>query len=118
MTFIPIGPESNLAAHFFGRILLQPSSTSTSSRRCLGSNSDAAQLAVIRAGGGIGMCQAGLAAGDPDLVQLFPEEFNPQLMAFLVMHENLKMVPRCRAAFDALADGLLASRGTVQGLNF
>ncbi len=63
------------------------------------------------------MCQAGLAAGDPDLVQLFPEEFNPQLMAFLVTHENLKMVPRCRTAFDRLADGPLACRGTVQDLN-
>lgn len=81
------------------------------------SDSDAAQLAVIRAGGGIGMCQFGLAVHDPDLVQLFPEEFGLQLMTFLVTHENLKMVPRCRAVFDALADGPLACRGTVQDLN-
>lgn len=79
------------------------------------SDSDATQLAVIRTGGGI--CDIGLAADDPDLIQLFPEEFNPQLMTFLVTHENLKMVPRCRTAFDRLADGPLACRGTVQGLN-
>ncbi|WP_339763105.1 LysR family transcriptional regulator [uncultured Hoeflea sp.] len=81
------------------------------------SDSNAAQLAMIRAAGGIGMCQVGLAAHDPDLVQLFPEEFDLHLMTFLVMHENLRMVPRCRAVFDALADGLLAYRGTAQGSN-
>jgi len=81
------------------------------------SDSNAAQLAMIRAAGGIGMCQVGLAAHDPDLVQLFPEEFDLHLMTFLVMHENLRMVPRCRAVFDALADGLLAYRGKTQGLN-
>lgn len=74
-------------------------------------DSNAAQLAMIRAEGGIGMCQIGLAAHDPDLVQLLPAEFDLQLMTFLVMHENLKMVPRCRVVFDALADGLLAYRG-------
>jgi DNA-binding transcriptional LysR family regulator len=80
------------------------------------SDSNVAQLAMIRAGGGIGMCQVGLAARDPDLIQLLAGQFDMQLMTFLVMHENLKMVPRCRVAFDALADGLLAYRGTVDGL--
>jgi DNA-binding transcriptional LysR family regulator len=80
------------------------------------SDSNVAQLAMIRAGGGIGMCQVGLAARDPDLVQLLAGQFDMQLMTYLVMHENLKMVPRCRVAFDALADGLLAYRGTVDGL--
>jgi len=72
---------------------------------------------MIRAGGGIGMRQVGLAARDPDLVQLLAGQFDMQLMTFLVMHENLKMVPRCRVAFGAHADGLLAYRGTVAGLN-
>jgi DNA-binding transcriptional LysR family regulator len=77
------------------------------------SDSNAAQLAMIRAGGGIGMCQTGLAARDPDLVQLFAGQFDLQLKTFLVMHENMKTVPRCRVAFDALADGLLAYRNTT-----
>lgn len=79
-------------------------------------DSNLAQLAMIRAGGGIGMCQVGLAARDPDLVGLFAGQADLHLMTFLVMHENLKMVPRCRVAFDALADGLLAYRGSISGI--
>jgi len=70
-------------------------------------DSNVAQLAMIRAGGGIGMCQVGLAARDPDLVRLVAGEIDLELMTFLVMHENLRMVPRCRVAFDALTEGLL-----------
>lgn len=79
-------------------------------------DSNVAQLAMIRAGGGIGMCQTALADRDPDLVQLFAGQIALQLMTFLVMHENLKMVPRCRVTFDALAEGLLAYRGSIAGL--
>lgn len=77
------------------------------------SDSNVAQLAMIRAGGGIGMCQVGLGARDPDLVHLFAEQVHMQLRTFLVMHENLRRVPRCRVAFDALAEGLLDYRGTA-----
>ena len=78
-------------------------------------DSNVAQLAMIRAYGGIGMCQIGLGARDPDLVHLFPGQIDLQLMTFLVMHENLKAVPRCRVAFDALAEGLLAYRASIAG---
>lgn len=73
-------------------------------------DSNAAQLAMIRAAGGIGMCQVGLASHDPDLVELLPGQFDLQLQTYLVMHETLRTVPRCRVVFDALADGLLAYR--------
>jgi len=76
-------------------------------------DSNVAQLAMIRAGGGIGMCQVGLGARDPDLVQLFAGQIDLQLKTFLVMHENLRRVLRCRVAFDALAEGLLAYRGST-----
>ena len=79
------------------------------------SDSNVAQLAMIRAGGGIGMCQLALGARDPDLVQLLRGQIPLELMTFLVMHENLKMVPRCRVAFDALAEGLLSYRETTTG---
>jgi len=79
-------------------------------------DSNTAQLAMIRAQAGIGMCQVGLAARDPELVQLLEGQFDLQLRTFLVMHENLKMVPRCRVAFDALAEGLLAYRSGVPGV--
>ncbi|WP_375590751.1 LysR family transcriptional regulator [Hoeflea alexandrii] len=76
------------------------------------SDSNVAQLAMIRAGAGIGMSQVGIAARDPDLVELLPGQLKLELMTYLVMHENLKSVPRCRVAFDALAEGLLAYRAT------
>jgi DNA-binding transcriptional LysR family regulator len=74
------------------------------------SDSNVAQLAMIRAGAGIGMSQVGIAARDPDLVELLPGQLKLELETYLVMHENLKTVPRCRVAFDALAEGLLAYR--------
>ena len=80
------------------------------------SDSNVAQLAMIRAGGGIGMSQIGLASQDPNLVQLLPEQIQLYLMTYLVMHENLRAVPRCRVVFDALAEGLLAYLATTPGM--
>ncbi|OBZ93283.1 LysR family transcriptional regulator [Pararhizobium polonicum] len=75
-------------------------------------DSNLAQLAAIRAGSGIGVCQVALARRDPDIVRLFKTEFELPLETFVVMHENLKTTPRCRATFDALVEGLLAYIGT------
>lgn len=66
-----------------------------------------AQLAAIRAGLGIGICQTALAARDPDLVRVLPADFEIGLETSIAMHENLKSTPRCRVAFDALVEGLL-----------
>lgn len=74
-------------------------------------DSNLAQLAAIRAGFGIGVCQVELAKRDPDIVRLFEKEFELPLETFVVMHENLKTTPRCRATFDALVEGLLAYIG-------
>ncbi|WP_428429629.1 LysR family transcriptional regulator [Pararhizobium sp.] len=74
-------------------------------------DSNLAQLAAIRAGFGIGVCQVELARRDPEIVRLFEKEFALPLETFVVMHENLKTTPRCRATFDALVDGLLAYIG-------
>ncbi|WP_420406985.1 LysR family transcriptional regulator [Hoeflea sp.] len=73
-------------------------------------DSNAAQLAMIRAGGGIGMCQTALAAKNPDLVRLLKEHFSLDLQTYLVMHEDLRQTPRCRVTFDALFEGLKAYR--------
>lgn len=75
------------------------------------SDSDLAQLAAIRAGFGIGSCQVPLAARQPDLVHLLPDEFRLELEVWLAMHADLRTTPRCRAAFDGLAAGLLAYLG-------
>jgi DNA-binding transcriptional LysR family regulator len=65
-----------------------------------------AQLAAIRAGFGVGVCQVGLARRDPNLVRVLGDQFEVNLDTWLAMHEDLKGTPRCRAVFDALADGL------------
>ena len=67
---------------------------------------DLAQLAAIRAGFGIGICQVALARRDRDLVRVLPEAFEVKLGTWLAMHENLRSTPRCRIVFDALAAGL------------
>ncbi|MCL6707048.1 LysR family transcriptional regulator [Pseudomonas sp. R2.Fl] len=70
-------------------------------------DSNLSQLAMIRAGGGIGMCQSPLAARDPDLVEILHGVLDLTLETYVVMHESLKTAPRCRVTFDALVDGLL-----------
>ncbi|KAF1034699.1 LysR family transcriptional regulator [Burkholderia lata] len=74
----------------------------------LRTDSNVAQLAMIRAGYGIGFCQSGLAKRDPRLVRVLPDGPAMQLETWVVMHEDLRSSPRCRAVFDALADGLRA----------
>jgi DNA-binding transcriptional LysR family regulator len=64
-----------------------------------------AQLAAIRAGFGVGVCQVGLAKREPSLVRLLPD-FEPRLDIWLAMHEDLKETRRCRVVFDGLAEGL------------
>ena len=75
------------------------------------SDSNLAQMAAIRAGFGIGVCQVALAKRDPDLQRVLEDAFELPLETFVVMHENLKTTPRCRVAFDALVEGLLAYLG-------
>lgn len=70
-------------------------------------DSNLAQLAAIRAGVGIGLCQVGLVCGDADIVRLMPD-FELPLGTWVAMHEDMKSSPRCRVTFDALVEGLLA----------
>lgn len=76
------------------------------SRFALRTDSHLAQLAAIRAGFGIGLCQVALARRDRDLVRVLPAAFELKLGTWLAMHEDLRSTPRCRAVFDALAVGL------------
>jgi DNA-binding transcriptional LysR family regulator len=71
------------------------------------SDSDLAQLAAIRAGIGIGICQVPLAGRDPALVRVMPEAFDLNLDTWVVMHEDMRGVARIRACFDHLAEGLI-----------
>jgi DNA-binding transcriptional LysR family regulator len=72
----------------------------------LRTDSDLGQLALIRAGAGIGICQVGLARRNDALVRVMPRTFSMKLETWVTMHEDLRHSPRCRAAFDALVDGL------------
>ena len=72
------------------------------------SDSDVAQLAAIRAGLGIGFCQARLAARDPSMVRLFKSTLSLNLETWIAMHADLRDSPRCAVTFAALADGLAA----------
>ncbi len=72
----------------------------------LRTDSDLAQLAAIRSGYGIGVCQVRLAQRDSDIVRLLPKTFAFPLDTWVVMHENLRNARRYRVVFDALVAGL------------
>jgi DNA-binding transcriptional LysR family regulator len=69
-------------------------------------DSDLCQLAAIRAGLGLGVCQVPLARRDPELVHVLPEALTFGLGVWVVTHEDLRRVRRVRFAFDALVQGL------------
>ncbi|QBB72287.1 LysR family transcriptional regulator [Pseudolysobacter antarcticus] len=71
-------------------------------------NSDLAQLAAIRAGFGIGVCQSALAAKDKSLVRVLKSKFSLKMDTWIAMHEDLRESPRCAVTFAALAEGLSA----------
>jgi DNA-binding transcriptional LysR family regulator len=69
-------------------------------------DSDLAQLALIRSGAGIGVCQAVIASRDEAIVRVLPKQFSLPLETWITMHEDLRNSPRCRVTFDALVEGL------------
>lgn len=74
----------------------------------LRADSDLAQLAMLRAGLGIGVCQCGIAQRDRQLVRVLPDAFAVELDTWVAMHEDLRESRRCSVVFAALVDGLLA----------
>jgi DNA-binding transcriptional LysR family regulator len=66
-------------------------------------DSDLGQLAAIRAGFGIGVCQYGVAAmSHPPLIPILPQEVRFDLDIWIVMHEALRRTARIRSMFDHL----------------
>jgi DNA-binding transcriptional LysR family regulator len=74
----------------------------------LRTDSNVGQLALIRAGCGIGVCQIALARHNDDLVRVLPQRPELTLDIWVTMHENLRNSPRCKVTFDALVKGLTA----------
>lgn len=69
-------------------------------------DSNVAQLALIRAGVGIGLCQVGLAEQDDNLVRLLEEDFCFDMESWVTMHEDLRKSAACSAVFDQLVKGM------------
>lgn len=61
-----------------------------------------ASLAALRAGFGLGVCQNPIAARDKDLLPVLTRDLVYTLGTWIVMHGDLKRVPRMRAVFDHL----------------
>jgi len=65
-----------------------------------------AQLALIRSGAGIGVCQVAIAHRDDRIVRILPKQIALSLETWVTMHQDLRNSPRCRVTFDALVEGL------------
>lgn len=65
-------------------------------------DNDVAQLAALRAGVGIGVCQRQIALRE-GLVPVMPDVFSFELPVWICMHETLRGAPRMRLMFDHLA---------------
>jgi DNA-binding transcriptional LysR family regulator len=72
----------------------------------LRTDSDLAQMALLRAGAGLCPCQRAIAARDPNLVPILIGQFALSLEMWVVMHEDLKADRRLRALFDHLVASL------------
>ena len=83
-----------------------PALADLSLRFAFASANDAALLAALRAGIGIGACQARVAAADPDLVPVLPGFTLVEIPIWLVLHEEQRVLRRVRLLFDHLAEGL------------
>jgi DNA-binding transcriptional LysR family regulator len=75
-------------------------------------DNDVAQLAAIRAGVGIGVCQVQIAK-KAGLIPVAPELFSFTLPIWICMHETLRGAPRMRLMFDHLAKEFAAYAGDV-----
>jgi len=69
-------------------------------------DSDLAQMALLRAGAGIGAYQVALARRDPMLIRVLALHFALRLPTWITMHEGLRDSPHCRVTFDALVECL------------
>lgn len=81
----------------------------------LRTDNDLAQLALIRADAGIGICKVALARRTPRLVRVLPGVFSISLDTWVTMHEDLRENTACRVTFDAIVDAMssLAAEGAA-----
>jgi DNA-binding transcriptional LysR family regulator len=70
----------------------------------LRTDSHPAQFAHARAGLGIAIAHRKIGLADPALYAVLPDLDYPALETWIVMHEDLRRVPRVRAVFDHLVE--------------
>jgi DNA-binding transcriptional LysR family regulator len=75
---------------------------------CFRSDNDLAQFAALKCGVGIGGCQHGIARNYPELVPVLAKLIRFELEMWVVMHEDMRAVPRVRRLFDHLVNALSA----------
>ena len=95
-----IGFDRTLPSADFLKTVPMPVTRELFAFRC---DNDLAQLAALRAGFGIGLCQTGIARRDPNLLPLLSKRFKVELEMWIVMHNDLRRNARMRALFDYLA---------------
>lgn len=71
-------------------------------RFALRTDSDLAQLALLRAGCGIGPAQLPWARREPALVRVLADRFGIAIPTWITMHEGLRASRRCQVVFEAL----------------
>jgi DNA-binding transcriptional LysR family regulator len=69
-------------------------------------DNDLAQLSLLRAGLGIGVCQTGIAEREDSLLPVLRGSVAFRLEPWLVMHEDLRAIRRLRLLYDFLAAAL------------
>jgi hypothetical protein len=69
-------------------------------------DSDLAQLALIRAAAGIGACQVPIGRRSDVLVRVLPRQVSLKMDTWITMHEDLRNSHSARVTFDALAAGM------------
>lgn len=69
-------------------------------------DSDIGQLAALRNGLGIGICQKNIANKHSELISILSDQVMFELEAWVVMHEDLKIHSSSRAVFDHLVESL------------
>lgn len=73
----------------------------------LRTDSELAQLALLRAGAGIGGAQTGIAERSANLVPVLHDQFGLDMEMWLAHHEDLKASLRVRLLFNYLAEKLI-----------
>lgn len=78
------------------------------SRFVVRTDSHPGQVAAARAGLGIAVVQRPIGLSDPRLQPVLPDLAIPGIDTWIVMHQDLRALPRVRAVFDHLAEAFRA----------